>query len=77
MPVSRYRSVADMPRPEPATSSELAVRIRVLWNRAFLLSRPSFPRGVARFRSVEEANAARERATLERMQARGGARRRS
>jgi hypothetical protein len=50
---------------------ELAGRIRVLWNRAFLLAPPSFPRGVARFRNIEEANAARERATLGRMRARG------
>lgn len=65
MPITRYRNVADMPPPERAASalaglaaacesSELAA--------AFGVTRVG-PRGVRRFRSVEEAAAERERWT--------------
>ena len=67
MPVSKYRSVADMPPAAPAVASSLVARIRTLWRRAFLLSPPSIPRGVARFRDMSEANDARDRATRDRM----------
>ena len=70
MPVTKYRSVADMPRPRSGRDESLVLRIRALWNRAFLLSPPAFPRGVRRFRSIEEANAARAEATRDRMRSR-------
>lgn len=70
MSVQRYRSVADMPPPERPTEDSLALRIRTLWNRAFLLSPPDFARGVTRFRTIEAANAARNDATIRRMRAR-------
>jgi hypothetical protein len=70
MPVSKYRSVADMPRPELVFGAGLASQIRALWRRSFLLSPPAFPRGVARFRSIAEANEARTKATLERVRSR-------
>ena len=67
MPVYKYRSVEDMPRPPRASGEDLVQRIRAVWNRAALLCPPRPPRGVMRFRTIEEANAARDRATLERM----------
>ena len=67
MPVTKYRSVADMPPLTPAVESSLVERIRTLWRRAFLLSPPSIPRGVARFRDMSDANDARDRATRQRM----------
>jgi hypothetical protein len=67
MPVHKYRSVSDMPPPERVRDSDLASRIRLLWARASLLC-PRIPRrGVRRFRTLAEANAERERDTLERM----------
>ena len=72
MPVQKFRSAAEMPRPPRATGPELEARIRALWNRAFLLSPPDYVRGVQRFRSIEEANEEREQRTIARMRARGG-----
>ena len=70
MPVQKYRSVEDMPRPELVPAADLAARIRALWKRARMLApAPVVPRGVTRFRSIEEANTAREAATLRRMRA--------
>jgi hypothetical protein len=70
MPVHKYRSVSDMPPPGRAEDPDLASRIRVLWARAFLLHPRAPHRGVRRFRTIAEANAARERDTLERMRRR-------
>lgn len=67
MPVRKYRSVADMPRPPADAAVPLAQRIRVLWRRAFLLCPPDFVRGVSRFRTSEAANQARAQATAARM----------
>ncbi len=67
MSVSKYRSVADMPPAAFPVEVSIVDRIRALWRRAFLLSPPSFPRGVERFRDMTEANDARSRATRERM----------
>ena len=69
MPVSKYRSVADMPRVERAAPDELVARIRAVWRRAHLLCPPNPPRGVQRFASVEQADEARNAATLSRMRA--------
>jgi hypothetical protein len=74
MPVYKYRSVEDMPAPSQVSAADLEARIRVLWHRAFLLSPPSFPRGVLRFRSIEEANERRARDTAERMKRRANTR---
>ena len=69
MPVTKYRSVADMPRPERITDpASLIARIRAVWGRAALLAPPPVvPRGVTRFRSIEEANLARTELTMQRM----------
>ena len=69
MSLTKYRSVAEMPPPGRADDASLAARIRASWRRAFLLAPPGFPRGVRRFRTIEAANEARERATVERMRA--------
>lgn len=66
MPVSRYRSVADMPAPG-RNQDDLLTRIRTVWNRAFALTPPVPPRGVCRFATMDEANAAREAAVIGRM----------
>jgi hypothetical protein len=67
VPVYKYRSVADMPRVPPATGGDLADRIRAVWRRSQLFCPLRPPRGVMRFRSVEEADRARQQATRERM----------
>jgi hypothetical protein len=67
MPVKKYRSVAEMPRVpdcEPL-SQECIARITRLWARASAMSPRIYPRGVFKFRSIEEAQAARERVTEE------------
>ena len=71
MTVKRYRDVADMPAPprrdprDPSTYHG----IRELWRFSSGLVPPLFRPGVYRYRSVEDSNAARERATIERMRA--------
>jgi hypothetical protein len=69
MPVSKFRSIEEMPSPIEDAPERLASRIRALWARAFTLARPLDFRGVTRYESIERASAARTRATLERMRA--------
>lgn len=69
MPVERYHDVADMPPParlDPKDPSTWA-RIRELWSFGTRRLPPLFPPGVTRFRTIEDLQAAREAATLERM----------
>lgn len=62
MPVWKYRDVSEMPPPpRPATTDELVRRIRSLWRRAARFGRGGYPPGVYKFRSLEQAQAARER----------------
>ena len=61
MPVTKYRSVSDMPRLGRVPDDQLADRIRAVWNRALLLHPRKIRRGVQRYRSLLEANAARQR----------------
>jgi hypothetical protein len=65
MSVTRYREVGEMPGTSRAASADLARRIRAAWARARRLVRgdPGYRRGVQRFASLEEAQAARARAT--------------
>lgn len=59
MPVTKFKDVSEMPPLPRVEGPELLERIRVLWNRAFALSPPDFPRGVTRFRTITDANRAR------------------
>lgn len=63
MPVRKFRSVADMPEaafrdPDDPDNIRLACRLSDL---AFRLHPRRFPRGVHRYRSIEEAHLARAR----------------
>jgi hypothetical protein len=69
VPVSKFRSVQDMPTPSEVTSDQLVRRIRALWARAFTLARPLGFRGVTRYVNIEQASEASVRATVERMRA--------
>ena len=71
MPVQRYRTIEEMPALPPNRGGELAARIRVLWQRAFLLCPRSLRRGVRRYRSMDEANEDRARELLARVSERG------
>ena len=68
MGVTRFRHVSEMPPPpRVAGDDDLATRIRSLWRRAVTLCPLDPPRGVQRFRSIEEAGRARDLATIRRM----------
>lgn len=63
MPVQRFRDLDEARRalwvaPDDPT---LPGRIRRLWHFSARLTKPCVPRGVLRFRTIEEANAERER----------------
>jgi hypothetical protein len=60
MPIRRYRDVSEMPPPPRPTGADLAERIRQVWSRAASLAHLDPPRGVQRFRSLEEAQEARD-----------------
>lgn len=67
MPVQKFRSIEEMPRPARVEGDDLAARIAAAWRRAFLLCPPAFARGVLRFRSIGEANRHRDQATARRL----------
>ncbi len=69
MPVERFRDVAEMP-PLPLASGEtLTARIRAVWGRSWRLADVRWPPGVQRFRSLEEAQVARNAVVRERVRA--------
>jgi hypothetical protein len=67
MPVEKYRRVEDMPRVDwcETVDEEFFQRVARLWSRSSALSAKIYPRGVFKFRSIEEAQEARERVTRE------------
>jgi hypothetical protein len=72
MPVQKFRSVEEMP-PVPWCSSldeRCLRRIAKLWSRSFALSAMVYPRGVFKFKSIEEAQQARERVSQENVERR-------
>lgn len=59
MPIQKFRSIEEMnAAPEPP--ADTADRIAYVWALALTMGRP-LPRGVARFRSIDELKASRER----------------
>ncbi len=58
MPLQRFRSVEEVPDAPQVPLDERADRIAALW--AFRPDRMDIPRGVMRFRSIEEAQSARK-----------------
>jgi hypothetical protein len=62
MPIQRFRDFDEARRALwlPADDPTLHRRIRGLWEFWRRLSRSSMPRGVRRFRTIEEANADRD-----------------
>ncbi|MEX2146401.1 MAG: hypothetical protein WED01_05230 [Candidatus Rokuibacteriota bacterium] len=62
MPVQRFRNLDEARRAlwRGEDDAMLPARIRRLWHFTGRLARPTVPRGVRRFRTIEEANAERE-----------------
>lgn len=69
MPVERFRDARDMPPPGRVVGAELLDTIAGVWEWAHLRRPASIARGVRRFRSVEEAAAARYAEDLAHMRA--------
>jgi len=67
VPVAKYRHVEQMPPTPRAGDGELAARITTLWRRARRFAPLSVVSGVRRFRTIEEANAARDDETVRRL----------
>jgi hypothetical protein len=67
MPVQKFRSIEDMPPVYWCNSGkeECLRRIAKLWARSSAFSARIYPRGVFKFRSIEEAQAARKCVTQE------------
>jgi hypothetical protein len=59
LPVQRYRDVRDMPPLPRPTGAELLRAIAAVWERAHLRAPADIPVGVERFRSLDDAQAAR------------------
>jgi hypothetical protein len=76
--VTRYREVAEMPPPGRSDPSDprTYTRIKGLWRFCSRCLPALFEPGVYRYRSIEESQAARERATIDRMRALRAARKR-
>lgn len=72
MPVSKFRSIEEVPSRVEVAAELLAPRIRALWARAFTLTPRLDFRGVSRYESIERASEARSEATLRRMRATRG-----
>ena len=71
MPVRRFRDLDDARRALWTASDDptLAERVRRFWRFSARLAPPSASRGLRRFRTIEDANAERERRVTERVQA--------
>ena len=68
MSVTRYRDASEMPPPPRVPDDDdLAARIRRIWHCAVTLCPLDPPRGVQRFRTMEEAGRARDEEIVRRM----------
>lgn len=67
MPVQKFRDLDEMRRALWCDSSDenLPRRIAALWDRAFQMAPRVYPQGVFKYRSIEEANEAREQMIAE------------
>ena len=67
MPVQKFRDLDEMRRALWCDSSDknLPKRIAALWKRSFQISPRVYPRGVFKYRSIEEAQEAREQVIAE------------
>lgn len=62
MSIERYRDISEVPSPDRVTKVEdRLTRIAAAWHRAQIRGPVEFPRGVRRFRTLEEAQEARDR----------------
>ncbi len=68
MGIQRFRDISEVPTPERVIDiEERARRIEAVWQRAQLRRPIDIPRGVQRFRSIEEANSAQRAHTEARL----------
>jgi hypothetical protein len=69
--VQRFRDLDEARRALRGDSdaATLSARIRRLWQFTCRLARPTVPRGVQRFRTIEEANAERDERVTRRIRA--------
>ena len=67
MPIQKFRNLDDMRKALwcDTMDENCLRRIAALWSRAARLAPRKYPRGVFKFRSIEEAQAAREQVTAE------------
>lgn len=59
MPIQKFRSIEEMNARATEPQATLAQRIAYVWSLAMTMGKP-LPRGVFKFRDIEEMNAARE-----------------
>jgi hypothetical protein len=76
MPIERFRHLDDARRALWTRADDMhpAERLRRLWRFSARLATSALPRGVRRFRSIEEANADRDRHVTARVRALAAAR---
>lgn len=68
MGIQRFRDISEVPTPQRVIDiEERARRIEAVWQQAHLRGPIDVPRGVQRFRNIEEANRARQSHTKGRM----------
>jgi len=58
--VERYRSVEEMPAPKTVSGEDVYRRVAEVWHTARVLARRRYPHAVLKFRTIEEARAARQ-----------------
>lgn len=71
MPIQRFRTFEEARRDLwlPPGDPKLLARVRSLWEFSARLAPPNMPRGVRKFRTIEEANHDRDLWTRRRIQA--------
>ena len=68
MGIQRFRDISEVPEPQRVMDiDERARRLEAVWQQAHLRGPIDIPRGVQRFRTIKEANSARQAHTERRM----------